>query len=136
MHLFWQTFVFSWPNLEIFLCKLLSLCTFDSIDRKESPQQFQGYHFISNVFDTSVSLSRNVIQLTVCVHSLLWREKWCSFKFPLSENVLTHSEQANGFSPVWVLSCVFKLPLFVNALSHLEQANCFSPLWVLSCVYK
>ena len=42
----------------------------------------------------------------------------------------------NGFSPVWLLSCVFKLELTQNALSHLEQANGFSNVWELSCIFK
>ena len=33
--------------------------------------------------------------------------------------------QANGFSPVWILSWVFKWPLCLNALSHSEQAYSF-----------
>merc|ERR1712029_883982 len=29
-----------------------------------------------------------------------------------------------------------QLELTLNALSHLEQANCFSTVWVLSCIFK
>ena len=60
------------------------------------------------------------------------------FKFKLAVLIkaLLHMEQANGFSPVWVLSCTFKLPLWLKGFSHLEQANGFSPVWVLSCSFK
>ena len=33
-------------------------------------------------------------------------------------------------------SCTFKMPLWLKAFSHLEQANGFSPVWVLSCSFK
>ena len=52
----------------------------------------------------------------------------CVFKSPLWLNILWHLEQANGFSPLWILPCVFKSPLWLKNASnicHLEQANGF-----------
>ena len=47
-----------------------------------------------------------------------------------------HLEQANGFSPVCVLSCFFKSQFCWNALSHLEHVNGFSPVFILSCTFN
>ena len=58
------------------------------------------------------------------------------FKGPLCQNVFSHLEQANGFSPVWILTCICKLQFSVNDLSQLEQANGFSPVWLLSCFFN
>ena len=38
---------------------------------------------------------------------------------------LSHLEQADGFSPVLVLSCLFTSPLTMNDMSQLEQADGF-----------
>ena len=58
------------------------------------------------------------------------------FKLALIVKALLHMEQANGYSPVWVLLCNFKFPLWLKAFSHLEQANGFSPVRVLSFSFK
>ena len=49
---------------------------------------------------------------------------------------LSHCEQLNGLSPVWVLPCLFKWLEIEYLLSHWEQLNGLSPLWVLSCLFK
>ena len=65
-----------------------------------------------------------------------WNMKMASLLYASFHAPSISLEQANGFSPVWVLSCTFKLPLWLKAFSQLEQANGFSPVWVLSCSFK
>ena len=40
-------------------------------------------------------------------------------------NVLSHMEQANGFSPVWILSWLLGCCRILNGLPHIEQAKGF-----------
>ena len=57
-------------------------------------------------------------------------------KWYLSVNDWSHLEQANGFPPVWILSCSLRMPLQLNVLSYFQQVNCFSPKWILSWRFK
>ena len=75
----------------------------------------------------------------------LWTAEWfltCVNSFmslqpqPDCLNFLTHFEQLNGFSSVWILSCLFKWLAWLNFLSHIEQLNGFSSVWILSWVFK
>ena len=56
----------------------------------------------------------------------------CVFKFLLVMNAMSHLEQENGFSPVWIPLCLFNWPLSANDLLH----NGFSPVWILLCFFK
>ena len=70
------------------------------------------------------------------VHSTPWCVLWCDFKWCFRRKFLSHLEQLNGFSSVWILSWVFKLPFCVKVLSHFEQLNGFSSVCILSWVFK
>ena len=59
-----------------------------------------------------------------------------TFKFPLPLNFLSHTGQANGVSPVWILRCRFKSPFCLNFLSQSWHKNGFSPVWILRWTFK
>ena len=60
----------------------------------------------------------------------------CLQMVTLAKSSLTTLEQANGIYPVWVSPYFIKLLLPVNNLSHFEQGNVFSTVWVLSCAFE
>ena len=103
----------------------------------------QLLNYESSSVGSSLISSRNVVSFSILMpvfkveHSFPL-EHWfiCAFNWPLCLNALSHVEQANGFSPVWVLSCFFKSHLCINALRHLVQAYGFSPVWILLCVFN
>ena len=47
--------------------------------------------------------------------------RWCTFRIPLSVNVLLHTSQENGRSPVCTCWCNFRCSSCVNVLWHTSQ---------------
>ena len=65
-------------------------------------------------------LSRKMLLTCVELWILLWLLGICCIV-----NVLSHMEQANGFSPVWILSWILGCCRILNGLPHIEQAKGF-----------
>ena len=60
----------------------------------------------------------------------------CCFISPKCLNFLSHCQQLNGSSSVWVLSCSFKSLPSANFLSHFVQLNGSSPTWLPLCCFN
>ena len=78
-------------------------------------KEWQRWPFLNTLFSLcSHSLFLGKIRIAIPYRAFLIRKTECIFKWSLLLNALPHLEQANGFSPVWKLSCV------LNS-THFEQ---------------
>ena len=60
----------------------------------------------------------------------------CLFRWLDQVNVLPHTLQAYGFSPVWVCKCCVKWPRVANCFWHWLHWNGFTLAWIRLCLAK